>query len=66
MRTSKEEEVDHFIEAVLILVGTGMVVLAGVKSKSPEVFLEALKETWNVMEVNQIIVDKVVLDFHCE
>ena len=53
---SKEEEVEHLIEAVRILLGAGVVMLAGVETKRLEVFLEALKEMWIVMEVNQISV----------
>ena len=53
---SKEEEVEQLIEAVRILLGAGVVMLAGVETKRLEVFLEALKEMWIVMEVNQISV----------
>ena len=36
MGTSKEEDVEHFLEVTLIVVGVGTVVTSGAERKAPE------------------------------
>ena len=52
--TSKGEELERLLEAVLPLLGIGVVAATGVKLKHPEVFLEDINYRRRFLEVNCI------------